>query len=212
METPTVTTTTTSNIYWTQALFHGAITDLGGWVNFRRGFCYIVGTSGDPTVADSVVDESGSFPTGDFALWCYTLTAGTNYRIRAFSESSQGIGYGNTVDFSTLALVAPIVTTQAATAIEKTTATGNGTVVHNGGSAMTFRGICYNTTGNPVAGGGDPYVYDELNVEGAFAMSLTGLLPRTKYYCKAFAINGVGTGYGDEINFTTMGKGVVLPW
>ena len=36
-----------------------------------------------------------------------------------------------------------------------------------------------------------------------FASSLSGLLPNTLYYIRAYAVNGVGIGYGNELSFTT---------
>ncbi|MBK7134600.1 MAG: fibronectin type III domain-containing protein [Bacteroidales bacterium] len=39
---------------------------------------------------------------------------------------------------------------------------------------------------------------------GPFASTITGLAPNTKYYVRAYAVNSVGTGYGNEYNFTTL--------
>jgi len=93
----------------------------------------------------------------------------------------------------------PTVTTQAATSVLIASAVGNGNVTD--GDALTQRGICYNTTGAPTTA--DSKVYDTTNAEGAFAFNLTGLLPNTKYYARAYAINTVGTSYGDTVEFTT---------
>lgn len=97
----------------------------------------------------------------------------------------------------------PVVTTQAATNVEETTATGNATLTDNASSAVTFRGICYDTsTGVDVY---DNYVGDNSTgfELGAFTESLTGLTEGTLYYAKGFAMNANGYGYGSEITFLT---------
>ncbi|MBU4319376.1 MAG: hypothetical protein KKF30_19115, partial [Proteobacteria bacterium] len=38
---------------------------------------------------------------------------------------------------------------------------------------------------------------------GAFTSSMTGLSSITTYYVRAYATNGAGTVYGNEVNFTT---------
>ena len=39
---------------------------------------------------------------------------------------------------------------------------------------------------------------------GSFTSMLTGLLPGTTYYLRAYAANNAGTSYGDELTFTTL--------
>jgi hypothetical protein len=40
---------------------------------------------------------------------------------------------------------------------------------------------------------------------GEFISTLTNLTSNKKYYVKAYATNSIGTGYGNEVNFTTLG-------
>jgi uncharacterized protein (TIGR02145 family) len=40
---------------------------------------------------------------------------------------------------------------------------------------------------------------------GSFTSSFTGLVPNTTYYVRAYATNSAGTGYGNEVSFTTAG-------
>ena len=44
---------------------------------------------------------------------------------------------------------------------------------------------------------------------GSFTSNLSGLTANTTYYIRAYAINGVGTFYGNEISFTTLNN--ILP-
>ena len=104
---PTVTTQSATNIATTSCTGNGNITDTGGENCTRRGFCYKVGTSGDPTVSDSVAYDDGSFGTGAFTKSITGLTAGTSYRVRAYAVNSAGTSYGATVDVKTLSAFIP---------------------------------------------------------------------------------------------------------
>ncbi len=94
----------------------------------------------------------------------------------------------------------PVVMTYSANNISSTTATSGGIVISNGGYAVTARGVCWNTTG-------DPDLADDHTTNGTglgeFTSNLTNLIPNTSYYVRAYATNSLGTGYGMEITFTT---------
>lgn len=100
----TVTTQNASNVETTTATGNGNITALGdaGLNCTRRGFCYKVGTSGDPTTSDSVAYDDGSFGTGSFTKGISGLSSGTGYRIRAYAVNGYGTAYGSTVQATTL--------------------------------------------------------------------------------------------------------------
>ena len=93
------------------------------------------------------------------------------------------------------------LTTAAATAITRTTATSGGNITNDGGAAITERGIVWSTTANPTvslttktaSGTGT----------GTFSSNLTGLTANTTYYVRAYATNSRGTFYGNEITFRT---------
>jgi hypothetical protein len=92
---------------------------------------------------------------------------------------------------------APTVVTNAATNIGTTTATLNGDVTSDGGSAITERGFYCDTDSNPTT------KYTVSGTTGAYTKDMTDLSPGTKYYFKAFATNSVGTSYGSILDFTT---------
>lgn len=98
---PTVTTQAVSDIAKTTGTGNGNITSTGGANATRRGFCYLEGASGDPTVADSVVYDDGDFGTGAYTKSVTGLTAETAYRARAYAVNSVGTSYGSTVDVTT---------------------------------------------------------------------------------------------------------------
>lgn len=93
------------------------------------------------------------------------------------------------------------VTTSAASEITSFTATSGGTIGSSGGgSSVSERGICYNTSPNPTtsnvkipAGSG----------AGTFVCVMTGLTGATQYYVRAYAIKSGVTTYGNQITFST---------
>ena len=101
---PTVTTQSATSISSSGFIGNGTITATGGVNVTRRGFCYKAGTSGDPTTADSVVYDDGSYGTGSFNKAISGLSAGTSYRVRAYAVNSIGTGYGTTVTVETLSI------------------------------------------------------------------------------------------------------------
>jgi len=76
-----------------------------------------------------------------------------------------------------------------------------GNIINDGGSEIKERGILYSLNNNPAL---DDSVIVCGSGKGPFAVKVTGLKPGTKYYLKAYAINEVGTGYGDAVDFTTV--------
>lgn len=103
------------------------------------------------------------------------------------------------VDFST---TAPTVTTQAASGIEATTATGNGniTVLGTGGNCEE-RGFDWDIDS------GSPYTYDDTETgdfsTGAYTLTLTSLSTGVTIYYRAKAYDGYDWGYGSEQTFLT---------
>lgn len=100
--TPAVTTQSADQITITGFRGNGNITEVGTASVTRRGFCYKVGTSGDPTTSDSVAYDDGDFGTGAFTKTISGLTPNTSYRVRAYAVNSAGTSYGDTVDVKTL--------------------------------------------------------------------------------------------------------------
>ncbi len=93
------------------------------------------------------------------------------------------------------------ITTTAVSSRTDITAISGGNIISDGGSAIIFCGVCWNTTGSPTIT--DSKTTDVL-VSGTFTSSLTGLIPNTKYYVRAYATSWAGTSYGNEISFRTL--------
>jgi len=94
----------------------------------------------------------------------------------------------------------PIITTTDVTEISYTNASSGGALTNDGGSPILSRGICWNTLNNPIVANSKT---SDGTGTGSFTSSLTQLTPNTKFYVKAYATNGAGTGYGNQVTFTT---------
>ena len=101
----------------------------------------------------------------------------------------------------------PLVTTNPVTNILLTTGTSGGNVIATGFSNITDRGVCWSTNQNPTLT--DSKTSDGSGI-GTFGSTLTSLLPNTTYYVRAYATNGAGTAFGNQISFTTF-QNVVFP-
>ncbi|MFT3909740.1 MAG: fibrobacter succinogenes major paralogous domain-containing protein [Ferruginibacter sp.] len=76
----------------------------------------------------------------------------------------------------------------------------DGYVLYDGGHSVTERGICYSTSSSPTTANNK---ISNGNGEGTYSTIVPGLSPTSTYYARAYAINDIGTVYGNEINFTT---------
>lgn len=195
--TPTVTTASVTSISTTTASGGGTVSADGGGAVTARGVCW--NTTGNPTIADNKTEDGTG--TGVFTSALTGLTISTTYYVKAYATNSSGTGYGTEAAFTTLAaLSVPTVTTTAVTDILTTTATSGGNVTLDGGSPVTARGICYNTTGMPTTA--ETKTANGTGL-GTFTSSLVSLTQNTKYYVRAYAVNAQGTGYGEAVEFTT---------
>lgn len=97
----------------------------------------------------------------------------------------------------------PTVSTDSVHAITFDTAVCGGTVVSDGGTPVTERGVCWNTTGTPTIEGNHT---SEGCGTGLFSSTLAGLENATTYFVVAYATNSMGTAYGDAVTFTTPGE------
>ncbi|MCP4113245.1 MAG: hypothetical protein GY749_48240, partial [Desulfobacteraceae bacterium] len=141
------------------------------------------------------------------------LTPDTTYyfALRSFTGPHTNNGnivyseYTDEVSAATPVAYPPIVTTALISETSASEAAGGGEVTDYGYSAITARGVCWNTSANPDIT--DNYLGitdDNTNAfSGDFTSKLTGLTPVTQYFVKAYAVNGKGTSYGKEVEFTT---------
>ncbi len=97
---------------------------------------------------------------------------------------------------------APAVVTGGSSAITAIAATAAGTISSSGCSAITVYGIEFSTV-NGFANGTGTQVASSNISGGNYTSALTGLIPSTTYYYKAYATNAGGTTWGSQQSFVT---------
>jgi phosphodiesterase/alkaline phosphatase D-like protein len=199
---PTVTTDNATHVTTNSATLNGNLTARGipattVNVSFQYGT-----TQGGPYPNLTPVQPMTDL--GAFQSHLTGLSSHTIYYYRAKADGGiNGIGYGDEMSFRT-SMFPPYVETLPATgtgpaSADKATLNGN---LHNLGSATTdnvsFR--YGNTHGGPYPSSTTPQA---TSATGTFHFDLTGLPGDTAYYYRAKADGVYGTGYGDEMSFTT---------
>ncbi len=94
----------------------------------------------------------------------------------------------------------PVLTTLDLVSVTLNSAKGGGQITSDGGLKITARGVFYSMNTDPTIDGNK--TINGIGT-GNFTSEITGLLPHTLYYIRAYATNSSGTGYGDIKSFTT---------
>lgn len=199
---PDVITSPVTNITMTSATGGGTVTTDDGSTVLERGVCW--NTTSDPTISDSRTNDGSG--TGTFTSEITGLTENTTYLVRAYATNSAGVGYGESISFTTSSggPELPVVTTAAVSDITNESAVCGGNLTSDGGADWVAGGVCWSTDPNPDKS--NSFSLD-INNEGSFTSTMTRLTASTKYYVRAYATNSNGTSYGNEVSFTTFGSG-----
>ncbi len=164
------------------------------------GFSFSTASGGTYTASLSLTQPGGTYSQAIFVKFTPSAVQSYNGNIpvggggaTSINVAASGAGANNP----------PLVTTGTASAITTTTATAAGTISSTGCTAITLYGIEYSTTNGFANGTGTQTASTNLSA-GAFSSNLTGLLPSTTYYYKAYATNTGGTSYGTQQSFATL--------
>jgi hypothetical protein len=194
-----LTTKPITNITQTSSNSGGDVTDDGGAVILAKGVCWS-NTTNLPTINNSKTSDGSNIGAFNSALT--GLLPNTTYYVRSYARNSVGTSYGNVLTFSTNALTIPLgVSTSNISSISQTSAISGGSISSDGGSTILSKGLCWSSTNsNPTT----LNTYNNIGTGiGSFSSTISGLVPNTNYYVRAYATNSVGTAYGSVVNFTT---------
>ena len=111
------------------------------------------------------------------------------------------IRYGEKKSFSTLGTGPSISATVNVSNITDTSAYLEAQCSADGGSPVTSKGFCLNTTGNPTTA--DELILDLGAGTGSLSGTMNNLESNTTYYVRAFATNATTTSYSNVATFTT---------
>lgn len=138
------------------------------------------------------------FSNNPYVYWGFTGATGGQNNLQKVKFDR----YCLTLAANTLANV---TTTTPIGTVTSTTAAIDGEVVNDGGAQVTERGFVVGLatapTTTPATGGFK--ITDSNPGVGTYSGSFTGLQPATLYYARAYAVNSLGTAYGNEISFYT---------
>jgi len=192
---PEVETLPVTVIDATHVTLNGNILDEGRTAVTVRGFCWAL--KPNPTVNDNY--SQNEFGPGQFTE-DIVIMYDTIYSVKAYGTNSNGTSYGNEVSFSTDAGL-PVLTTDSISEVTATSAIICTTLVDDGGLSIIERGVCWNTSGNPLITNDKQ---EHVTGVGASKCLIKGLLSNTDYFVRAYAINVLGIGYGEQLTLKTL--------
>lgn len=192
-----VSTDHVSEIACKTAVATASVTNNGFSTVTSRGICW--GTSPNPTITgNKIASGAGS---GSFVATLTGLQHNTLYYVRAYATNAMGTVYGNELSFKTNEAFVPTLSTVEITDIDFHTATSGGIVESSSGLDISAKGLCWSTEHAPTISN---FKTNNGNGNAAYSGKLTNLLPNTTYYVRAYATNEIGTGYGNEVEFSTL--------
>jgi hypothetical protein len=204
---PTVASPTITSLTFNSVILGANVTGTGQSAILERGFVYSpTAVNSNPTEGGTgVIKVTATGTTGAYTSPITGLTANTGYTFRAFARNSVGTAYTSSLAFFTT--FPPLtVTSPTVTNVTDTTATLGGTVVSDGATTATGRGVVFsqNPATAPVIG--DPGVTQltATGTMGPFTVNATLLTPGTDYFFRAYAINSAGTSYSEVSSFKTL--------
>jgi hypothetical protein len=160
-----------------------------------KGICW--GKEPQPSIdKDKHPLGSSGFHTVDLE----NLERDTVYYVRIYVSTEDEVLYSSGIQFRTLDGVPQLITAPINSVTAKSAISG-GNISSDGGDAVIYRGICWNTSGEP-----DVLDYVAINGEGlgSYSSMMTNLIADQVYNVRAFAINSLDTAYGNEFQFKTL--------
>ncbi len=189
-----IATEQASGINAAQATLNGQVISSGGGYLTKVSFRYQ--PEGDSKWLYTAT-QSVSLSDGEtFSARVSDLKPNTNYQFQARANGENGMGEGETLKFTTTKTALPTVTTLESVVTGPTTASISGSILDNGGNAISDSGFEWGLDrGNlqkqrAAAGEGN-----------TLTLSLPALTSDTVYYFRAFAANSSGIAKGELLSF-----------
>lgn len=201
---PTVVARNIENITYNSATFVGEVTNDGGGHILDRGVCWSTNEFFDRIVNDGVISDQGAM--GNMNITINNLSYDTQYYVKAYAINETGISYSTITGFTTSEDItgAPSVYTILPTNIISNGVQLLGRVNSSSTGLISECGFYYCLS---------PKIPDETDTKvinpniliGVDYMSeiSNGLTENTEYSVKAYAINGIGPGFGNVQTFKT---------
>lgn len=139
--------------------------------------------------------------SGDNSVSLTGLMPGTTYYYKAYATDGYFSICGDMKTFTT-GIDYPTLTANNVSSITSTQVTCCGNISSSGGGTINARGVCWSTSSSPTVSLATKTV--DGTGTGSFSSTITGLLPKTTYYVRAYATNEKGTAYGAQFSFTTL--------
>lgn len=167
----------------------------------ERGVCY--SSAPNPTVSSSKVAVAGS-GVGSYTANLSGLSAGATYHVRAYAANASVVTYSMDTLFTTLLPPsAPTITASSLSNVRHNQLDAAATLGALTSAGVADHGFCYAATSSMPTTGDAKVSLGAATQPGQFTATITGLQPKTKYYVRAYAVNNMGTAYGDALEATT---------
>lgn len=193
--------------------------DTTGWTNLPDSLCQGC-TNGNNKTGFSALPSGGRSWSGRFfdvnrfgIFWTSSETDSINSKIfflqvggewvviNLYINKKMGFSIRVVRDQPSSGAFIPTISTIDPTNIDTSIASAGGIILEDGNASITSKGVCWSTTPHPTIDLNSKTNEGRFSTD--FASNMTGLIPCTKYYVRAYATNSAGTGYGNELSFTT---------
>lgn len=199
---PTLTTITVYDKTETGVKIRSSVATNGGLDITEKGIVYS-STEAEPTLEKGTkVVATGE--GNDISVTLSNLKGGTTYFARAYATNAKGTGYGVVGEFATAQHTVPVVGSLNVSSIGDDNAQASAFLSDIGGEGevISERGFVLSVGSEPTVEGCDFKIVSTATTE-EFTAKLTKLSYSTLYNIRAYAINKVGTGYSQMLQFET---------
>jgi hypothetical protein len=169
------------------------------------GYVVISGTDASmfsvTATPSSPINPAGG--TSDFTITFTPTSSGLKTAtVTIYNNDQDENPYSYSIQGTGVAVAPTVASTTAASSRTASSAQSGGNVSDDGGSTVTARGVCWNTSTGPTIS--NSHSSDGTGT-GTFSSTISGGLGSgTLYYVRAYATNSTGTSYGPEITFYTL--------